>query len=91
MFEGMRVMVMDASMTKALGEGKLVGMVSLWGWLEKKDGEAWMEYSEEKPEGKGAFRIPSNPKIELDSGKIVYGCQCWWSFWEDEKSPFVPH
>ena len=20
----------------------------------------------------------SCPKIELDSGKIVYGCECWW-------------
>lgn len=19
-----------------------------------------------------------NPKIELDNGKIVWGCQCWW-------------
>lgn len=19
-----------------------------------------------------------NPKIELDSGKVVYGCECWW-------------
>jgi hypothetical protein len=23
------------------------------------------------------------PKIELDSGKIVYGCECWWE--EEEK------
>jgi hypothetical protein len=20
----------------------------------------------------------SNPSIRLDSGKIVYGCECWW-------------
>lgn len=20
----------------------------------------------------------TNPKIELDSGKVVYGCECWW-------------
>jgi len=19
-----------------------------------------------------------NPKIQLDSGKVVYGCECWW-------------
>lgn len=19
-----------------------------------------------------------NPKIELDNGKVVWGCQCWW-------------
>lgn len=22
-------------------------------------------------------KIP-NPKIALDSGKVVYGCECWW-------------
>lgn len=20
-----------------------------------------------------------NPKIRLDSGKIIYGCECWWA------------
>jgi len=20
----------------------------------------------------------TNPKIELDSGKVVWGCECWW-------------
>jgi len=20
----------------------------------------------------------TNPRIKLDSGKIVYGCECWW-------------
>lgn len=20
----------------------------------------------------------TNPKIALDSGKVVYGCECWW-------------
>ena len=24
-----------------------------------------------------AAQIP-NPKIRLDSGKIVWGCECWW-------------
>ena len=37
------------------------------------------------PKGtKGAFGIDlgeagmSNPKIKLDNGNIVWGCQCWW-------------
>ncbi|OQA08597.1 MAG: hypothetical protein BWY67_01473 [Bacteroidetes bacterium ADurb.Bin397] len=25
-----------------------------------------------------------NPKIELDNGKVVWGCQCWWG--PEEKS-----
>ena len=27
-------------------------------------------------EGLGGF---SNPNITLDNGKIVWGCECWWS------------
>ncbi len=36
----------------------------------------------------GDFKLPKkalgfnfgqkNPKIKLDSGKVVYGCECWW-------------
>ena len=26
-----------------------------------------------------------NPRIRLDSGKIVYGCECWWGGIEDAK------
>ena len=28
-------------------------------------------------EGLREMGIP-NPKIQLDSGKVVYGCECWW-------------
>jgi len=24
-------------------------------------------------------KSPANPKIVLDSGQVVYGCQVWWS------------
>lgn len=27
-----------------------------------------------------------NPKIELDSGEVVYGCECWWGSEEKVKS-----
>lgn len=26
-----------------------------------------------------------NPKIVLDSGKVVYGCECWWASEEEIK------
>ena len=29
--------------------------------------------------------LPSNPKIELDSGEVVYGCQVWWTRVPEEK------
>lgn len=28
----------------------------------------------------------TNPKIELDSGKVVYGCECWWGGEEQVKN-----
>lgn len=45
-----------------------------------------------KVEGDGTFasslrdgNVP-NPTIELDSGKIVYGCECWWGPEEKTKA-----
>lgn len=32
--------------------------------------------SEVPPKNVG-LGIP-NPKIELDNGKVVFGCECWW-------------
>lgn len=28
-------------------------------------------------DGLRQHKVP-NPRIELDSGKVVYGCECWW-------------
>ena len=28
---------------------------------------------------------PPNPKIKLDSGEVVWGCQCWWGPEEEVK------
>lgn len=33
------------------------------------------------------FGIP-NPKIKLDSGKVVWGCECWWGDEEEFKENF---
>jgi hypothetical protein len=31
------------------------------------------------PESAGGFNLGfPNPKIQLDSGDIVWGCECWW-------------
>jgi hypothetical protein len=27
----------------------------------------------------------TNPKIELDNGKVVWGCECWWGDVESAK------
>lgn len=32
----------------------------------------------------GGFNLGfPNPKIELDSGKVVFGCECWWGSEEE--------
>jgi hypothetical protein len=30
------------------------------------------------PFGLDASEVGPNPKIKLDSGDVVWGCQCWW-------------
>jgi hypothetical protein len=30
--------------------------------------------------------LGKNPRIKLDSGKIVWGCECWWGAEEEFKS-----
>ena len=31
------------------------------------------------PEWAGGFNFGQvNPRIDLDSGKVVWGCECWW-------------
>ena len=29
--------------------------------------------------------LTNNPKIELDNGKVVWGCECWWGSEEEVK------
>lgn len=49
---------------------------------ERKEIEEWAK--EERPEmteeqiKEFALLATSNPRIKLDSGKTVWGCQCWW-------------
>lgn len=32
----------------------------------------------------GAEAVHDNPRIRLDDGRVVYGCQVWWEFIEQE-------
>ena len=80
---GMRVSVLSGDRSKHLGEGTLVGFVDVYAWVDPSDGSLKSpRFAEEKPEGfpEGMFEIlRANPKIVLDSGDTVYGCQTWWS------------
>lgn len=36
-----------------------------------------LQFAEEPFEGSMAY--PGNPRIRLDDGRTVYGCQVWWT------------
>ena len=59
--------------------GTLLGYVTVYATYREEDGAlvSLTDAEEELPDGVG-FPIYDNPKIELDSGRIVYGCQVWW-------------
>lgn len=41
------------------------------------------------PPEAGGFNLGiANPRIKLDNGKTVYGCECWWGSEERIKSTF---
>ncbi len=67
-----------------LGEGTYVGDVSVY-VIQMPDGNLQsLSNAEQEPDPSdippgGYVRVShNNPKIVLDSGQIVYGCQVWW-------------
>lgn len=83
-----RVQVISGDGTKYLGEGTYVGDVSVH-FFRMADGSLRsLKDAETMPDqeiinqfekvGGQLVTTPYNPKIVLDSGKIVYGCQVWW-------------
>ena len=84
----MRVTVWSGDRSKCLGEGELVGHVKVWCFRLPDGTLASGTMCEEMPpreliremEEKGARlgQLLSNPKIMLDTGEVVYGCQVWW-------------
>ena len=61
----MRVDVWNADQSEHLGQGTLLGRVDIE--LVGSDKEFF-----------GCDVLPDVPKIQLDSGGIVYGYECWW-------------
>lgn len=81
----MKVEVFDGAGKNFLGFGNLVGNVTVY-IIGKPDGSiVSLQNAEERPSDKviaehGGELIISedNPKIVLDDGRVVYGCQVWW-------------
>jgi hypothetical protein len=85
-----RVKVFDGSGKNLLGYGNYVGNVTVYFWYDDKGNilsnkNAEQPFTEEEISVIGVdniFTIEDNPKIELDNGCTVYGCQVWWNFVE---------
>jgi len=57
-----------------------VGMCEHFGYSAGTPVEQWGEEHQ-----KMFKRATTNPRIKLDSGSVVWGCQCWWASEEDVK------
>lgn len=83
---GVTVKVWNGDQSEYLGEGILVGFVSVY-IIRGPNGIRSVHDAETKPEGvpeEFFEKLDSNPKIQLDSGRIVYGCQVWWHRIDEE-------
>ena len=80
--KGQRVRVWNGDQSKYLGEGEYVGEATIYA-IEMPDGSLRSNSNAEiepddVPEGGVVRSVPNNPKIVLDNGQTVYGCQVWW-------------
>jgi len=80
--EPKRVRVWNGDQSESLGEGNYVGNVAIYA-IEMPDGSLRSNTNaeiepEDVPEGGIVRKMGNNPKIVLDNGQTVYGCQGWW-------------
>ncbi len=71
-----------------LGLGEMVGRVSVYFFRQPNGSLASLSNCEERPSEKliaeaqtagiELIEEPGNPKIVLENGETVYGCQVWW-------------
>lgn len=88
---GMRCRVFDGSGEIPLGEGvyegnaKVYFMVLADGSLQSLQNAEVEPPADEIPEGAEVVCSEDNPKIRLDDGQVVYGCQVWWEIIEEHE------
>ena len=91
----MRVLVLSGDRKTYLGKGDHVGDVTTWFWTLRGDGLLMrLAECEQEPSveikakmdaiGYELLLINNNPKIVLDGGEVVYGCQVWWTPVEEQ-------
>lgn len=83
----MRVRVHNGDGSEYLGEGTMVGKVAVTAIFR---GESLLSLHDAEQDvtmlmqpGDQLVKAGDNPKIVLDSGDTVYGCQVWWEPCED--------
>lgn len=78
----MRVKVWDGSQKNYLGLGDYTSDVPVYVYMDKNGAIRSCPDAEQQPEtipeGCELRVIQDNPRIVLDSGRVVYGCQVWW-------------
>ncbi len=76
-----KIKVFDGTGKKVLGFGYIIGHTDVW-VIEMPDGSIRsLKDAKKRPTNRSGGtlqRILNNPKIRLDKGRIVYGCQVWW-------------
>jgi len=69
----------DLGLGTYLGEADVVVAQTLDGSiLTSDDPEHKAPHLADLPAGSQIVHVKNNPKIRLDDGRIVYGCQVWW-------------
>jgi hypothetical protein len=89
-----RVRVWSGDGETYLGEGELVGEVTVYYWYKAGVAIESLLDAEQRPHDdlvalmaeRGFVLIESdgNPKIVLDDGTVKYGCQVWWKYQDGE-------
>lgn len=90
----LRVQVWNGDQSVFLGNGELVGTATVY-FIACEGGVLYSsENPEERPTEKALAELQGelvesadNPKIRLDDGSYVYGCQVWWAPAEGSPGP----
>lgn len=84
--KGRRVKVWNGDQSEFLGEGNYVDDVKVY-FIRLEDGSIQSNHNAEIepephqiPDGADVIKAGKNPKIVLDNGDTVYGCQVWWEY-----------
>ena len=75
----LRVKVWNGDRSSFLGEGEYRDNVDVYYW-RTREGVASCEDPTQKPEGvsEDYLMTSETPRIFMDDGSVVYGCQTWW-------------